>query len=104
MEKLCGCKKNGNILWGEAPYLVSRYDTVTGQKIELNSRIGLLDRKMRVVNENVNDEVEWFKWTERAFQSIYGYEFQGDNLLLARENLLCTFIENLNINLKGNQV
>ena len=80
---------------GEAPYLVSRYDTVTGQKIELNSRIGLLDRKMRIINENVNDETEWFKWTERAFQSIYGFELQGDNLLLARENLLCTFIENL---------
>ena len=80
---------------GEAPYLVSRYDTVTGQMIELNSRIGLLDRKMRIINENVNDETEWFKWTERAFQSIYGFELQGDNLLLARENLLCTFIENL---------
>ena len=80
---------------GEAPYLASRYDTVTGQNIELNSRIGLLDRKIRIVNENSDDEIEWFKWIERAFQSIYGYEFQGDNLLLARENLLYTFIENL---------
>jgi hypothetical protein len=76
---------------GEAPYLVSRYDTVTGKKIELQSRIGLLDRKMRVVNENVDNEDEWIKWAERAFQSIYGYEYQGDNLLLARENLLYTY-------------
>ena len=83
------------ITCGEAPYLVSRYDTVTGQIINLKSRIGLLDRKMRVVNENTNNEKEWFKWTERAFQSIYGFEFQGDNLLLARENLLCTFIDNI---------
>jgi hypothetical protein len=79
---------------GEAPYLVSRYDTVTGEKIELQSRIGLLDRKLRVVNENVDNEDEWIKWAERAFQSIYGYEYQGDNLLLARENLLYTYIEN----------
>ena len=83
------------ITCGEAPYLVSRYDTVTGEIINLKSRIGLLDRKMRVVNENTNNENEWFKWTERAFQSIYGFEFQGDNLLLARENLLCTFIDNI---------
>ena len=83
------------ITCGEAPYLVSRYDTVTGEILNLKSRIGLLDRKMRVVNENTNNGKEWFKWTERAFQSIYGFEFQGDNLLLARENLLCTFIDNI---------
>lgn len=83
------------ITCGEAPYLVSRYDAVTGEIIDLKSRIGLLDRKMRVVNENTNNEKEWFKWTERAFQSIYGFEFQGDNLLLARENLLSTFIDNI---------
>lgn len=88
------------ITCGEAPYLVSRYDTVTGEIINLKSRIGLLDRKMRVVNENTNNEKEWFKWTERAFQSIYGFEFQGDNLLLARENLLCTFIDNIKYKLE----
>lgn len=80
---------------GEAPYLVSRYDTVTGKTIDIYDRIGLLDRKIRVINENTISEDEWLKWVERAFQSIYGFEFQGDNLLLARENLLFTFIENL---------
>lgn len=88
------------ITCGEAPYLVSRYDTVTGEVIKLKSRIGLLDRKMRVVSESAENEDEWLKWTERAFQSIYGYEFQGDNLLLARENLLHTFIDNLRDKLK----
>ncbi|PMC34644.1 restriction endonuclease subunit M [Bacillus sp. UMB0899] len=81
---------------GEAPYLVSRYDTITGETIKIQRRIGLLDRKLRVINENVDDEINWLKWTERAFQSIYAYEYQGDNLLLARENLLYTFVENLN--------
>ena len=37
---------------GEAPYIVSRYDTVTGREIPIEERIGLLDRKLRVVNEN----------------------------------------------------
>lgn len=79
---------------GEAPYLVSRYDTVTGNIIEINERIGLLDRKLRIVNENANDYNEWFYWVKEAYKSIYGYEWQGDNLLLARENLLYTFRDN----------
>lgn len=83
------------ITCGEAPYLASRYDAVSGEMIDLQARIGLLDRKLRIVNENTDDEAEWMKWTERAFQSIYGYEYQGDNLLLARENLLFTFIDNM---------
>lgn len=81
------------ITCGEAPYLVSRYDTVTGEKIALEQRIGLLDRKLRVINENASTEEQWLFWAERAFQSVYGYEYQGDNLLLARENLLYTFID-----------
>lgn len=85
---------------GEAPYLVSRYDTVTGDPIELLSRIGLLDRKLRVVTENASDECEWLKWAYRAFESVYGFEFQGDNLLLARENLLYTFIDYMRYALK----
>lgn len=80
---------------GEAPYLVSRYDTVTGEPIDVQDRIGLLDRKLRVVNENTVDEAEWLIWAARAYQSIYAFEFQGDNLLLARENLLATFVDNI---------
>ena len=83
------------ITCGEAPYLVSRYDTVMGADIDVSQRIGLLDRKLRIVNENANNEKDWYKWAERAFQSTYGYDFQGDNVLIARINLLLTFIDNL---------
>ncbi len=79
---------------GEAPYLVSRYDTVSGKIIPVMDRIGLLDRKMRIVNENCNDADEWVKWTKEAYKSIYAYEWQGDSLLIARENLLYTFTDN----------
>lgn len=79
---------------GEAPYITSRYDTVTGEPIALNERIGLLDRKLRIINENVFDKDEWIKWVKKAYQSIYGFEFQGDNLLLARESLFKTYIDN----------
>lgn len=78
---------------GEAPYLVSRYDTVSGKEIPIPERIGLLDRKLRVINENVDDEEGWNEQVLRAYQSTYGFEYQGDNLLIARFNLLLTFIE-----------
>lgn len=38
---------------GEAPYLASRYDTVSGRVIPIGERIGLLDRKLRVITENI---------------------------------------------------
>ena len=76
------------ITCGEAPYLVSRYDTVTGEYIEVPNRIGLLDRKLRVVSENTDSREDWLKWATVAVQSSYGFEWQGDNILIARENLL----------------
>ena len=84
------------ITCGEAPFIVSRYDTSTGDVIlPLKHRIGLLDRKLRVVGENAADEEEWLKWALRAVQSVYGYEFQGDNLLIARINVLMTYTDYL---------
>ena len=81
------------ITCGEAPYLVSRYDATTGDMIPLQNRIGLLDRKLRMVSENTFSSEDWLSWARVAYQNIYGYEWQGDNLLLARKALLYTFIE-----------
>ena len=78
---------------GEAPYLVSRYDTKTGDFINISYRIGLLDRKLRVVSENTETMFDWLYWSKEAYKNIYGYEWQGDNLLLARENILYTFFD-----------
>ena len=83
------------ITCGEAPFLVNRYDAYTGEVIPQENRQGILDRKLRIVGENAATEAEWFRWTLRAFQSTYGFEFQGDNLLIARFNLLMTFEEAL---------
>lgn len=85
--------KRLEICCGEAPYLASRYDSVTGQPISISERIGLLDRKMRVINENANSKSEWEKSALIAYKSIYGYEKNGKNLLLARLNLFYSFIE-----------
>lgn len=81
------------ITCGEAPYIVSRYDTVTGNKIDLKNRIGLFDRKMRVINENATTDEEWIEESKIALKNVYGFEFQGDNLLIARENIFFSYLE-----------
>jgi len=86
---------------GEAPYLASRYDAATGHLIQVSDRVGLLDRKLRVVFENADDTQDWLYYAKRAVQGCYGFEWQGDNVLLARENVLATVIEHYNTNILG---
>ncbi|MCD7727073.1 MAG: Eco57I restriction-modification methylase domain-containing protein [Ruminococcus sp.] len=83
------------ITCGEAPFLVTRYDTTTGENISLWKRVGLLDRKLQAISRNTETEADWLKWTYKAFENTYGYEYQGDNLLIARINLLVTFSDYL---------
>lgn len=85
--------KRLEITCGEAPYLVQRYDPETGEMIPLAERKGILDRKLHVVSAISKTKDEWEKLADRAFQSVYGYEFQGDSLLIARINLIITFME-----------
>ena len=83
------------ITCGEAPFIVSRYDPVSNKQelLPLAKRVGFLDKKMRVVSKYCNTEEEWINWAKIAFKSSYGYEWQGDSLLIARENLLYTFLD-----------
>ncbi len=83
------------ITCGEAPFIVSRYNPTanTGKLIKLNNRVGFLDRKLRVVSKYCNEKKEWLLWAQEAFKASYGYEWQGDNVLIARENLLYTLID-----------
>lgn len=60
-------------------------------------RHGLLDRKLRVISEQTaglkasesGDEYSshWLSLAVMALRSCYGYEWQGDSLLLARANM-----------------
>lgn len=90
------------ITCGEAPYMVSRYDTVTGEEIPLSERVGFLDRKLQRISREVSDEATFYELVKKAYRSSYGYEYQGDSLLLARENLLATF-EDYYLAKTGNQ-
>jgi len=83
------------ITCGEAPFIVSRYNPTahTRKLITLEHRVGFLDKKLHVVSKFCSDKKEWIFWAKEAFKASYGYEWQGDNVLLARENLLYTFID-----------
>ena len=82
------------ITCGEAPYMVNRYDMNTGEIIPLNKRTGFIDVKFRKINEKIDSENKWVKLALVIYKTSYGYEYQGDSLLLARENLILTFVDN----------
>lgn len=79
------------ITCGEAPYMVSRYDMETGEIAQLTERVGFVDRKLKRINAEVDDKAEWQRLVAEAYKSSYGFEWSGDSLLLARENLLYTY-------------
>jgi hypothetical protein len=83
------------IACGEAPFIVSRYDPLSDSQelLPLPKRVGFLDSKLSIISKYCDTNEDWLKWCKTAFQSSYGYEWQGDSLLIARENLLYTFID-----------
>lgn len=92
----CDVETYVNQIWleitcGEGPYMASRYDMETGEIIPLTERVGFVDFKLKKINAEVEDKAEWQRLVEEAFKSSYGFEWNGDSLLLARENLLYTY-------------
>jgi hypothetical protein len=79
------------ITCGEAPYMTSRYDMETGNLVLLKNRVGFIDRKLKRINKEIDDKAEWQRLVEVAYKSSYGFEWSGDSLLIARENLLYTY-------------
>ncbi len=79
------------ITCGEAPYMATRYDMETGSLIPLSKRVGFVDRKLARISREVTDKAEWQRLVELAYKSSYGFEWNGDSLLIARENLLYTY-------------
>ena len=83
------------ITCGEGPFITSRYDPTSSNKEiihpdNIERRVGFLDRKLREVNKRCDNIDDWLHWAEVALKACYGYEFQGDSLLIARENVLMT--------------
>lgn len=80
---------------GEGPFLFSRYDTVSGRTIPVGQRVGILDRKLRVVTERTKQAKSWMNQAMRALSATYGFEYQGDNLVICRMNALETMREHM---------
>lgn len=80
------------ITCGEAPFIAGRYNPTadTDVVIATKNRVGFLDRKLQVVGEFTKTKEDWLKYAEIAIKASYGYEWQGDNLLIARENIVQT--------------
>lgn len=85
--------KRLEITCGEAPYLIQRYDGTNGNMMPVEERTGILDRKLHVVSACTTTREEWIHWATRALEATFGYEYQGDNLLIARVNVIKTIIE-----------
>ena len=85
-------EKRLEITCGEAPFIAGRYDPTKAinKIVPVDDRVGFLDYKLRIVSEFTNNKKDWLKYAEIALKSCYGYEWQGDNLLIARENILLT--------------
>lgn len=81
------------ITCGEAPYMCTRYDATTGESLDINDRVGFVDRKLQRISREVENHNDWVYFAFRAYQASFGYEFQGDSLLIARENLVYTFVD-----------
>ena len=82
------------IACGEGPFITSRYDPITGEPVEEQDRVGMLDRKLRLLKDRDYLTIEWkLEYLYIALQQTYGVEYQGDNLLIARANVFLTWYE-----------
>ena len=92
------------ITCGEGPFIASRYNPVSSsqQIIKPENRVGFLDLKLKSVNKHCDNIDDWLHYAEIALKSSYGYEFQGDSLLIARENILMTLNDFYKIKFENN--
>ena len=80
------------IACGEGPFIAGRYNPTSSSNavVPVSRRVGFLDRKLQQVSKHTSDKSDWLYHAEIALKACYGYEWQGDNLLIARENILFT--------------
>ena len=76
---------------GEGAFLLTRRDQNTGATIDVQNRVGVLDRKLLGID--TDDENAWKEVALQCLESVYGYEYSGDSLTLARVNVYLTMTE-----------
>lgn len=82
---------------GEAPFICMRYDAVSGEPISILERDGILDQKFRngVYQHPIFPMLYsgFYDDAKLAVKSVYGTEKHIPSLIIARMNVLLTFIE-----------
>jgi len=86
---------------GEAPFIVQRYNMITGEKIAIEDREGILDIKIKYGIQNIAfgwawgtaPYSNWYPDVKRMFQTVFGFDKHLPSLIIARMNLLLSFIE-----------
>ena len=81
------------ITCGEAPFITTLRDMQDGRFIPVEERVGILDRKLSEADRLAETDSDFLPLAYLALTSVYGYEFQGDNLFFGRCNVLTCFLE-----------
>lgn len=85
---------------GEGAYITTRYEMDSGAPIPEPERVGILDRKLRLLREHFGAPVFSRGIVDLcmdALRTVYGYEYQADSLLIARINVLLTIAEHIHL-------
>ena len=81
------------ITCGEAPFITTLRDMQDGRLIPPDERVGILDRKLAEADRLAETDSDFLPLAYLALTSVYGYEFQGDNLFFGRCNVMTCFLE-----------
>lgn len=69
---------------GRGQALVFRPFAQGAEPMPCEKRMGILDRRLRIISENTWDESEWLRWAESALQSLYGTDSSPLSIFQAR--------------------
>lgn len=82
------------ITCGEGAFLTTRYHPDTGEYIPPDERVGILDRRLKRINEqHRGTPAGWWDQALDALETVYGYDIDLNNVLLTRANLFLTTME-----------
>lgn len=84
--------RSADMCCGEGAFMTTLYDPITGEDIPEPERVGVLDRKLRLVVENAPMSMAT-RYLLTALRTSYACELVGDNVILARMNVLLAWRE-----------
>lgn len=73
---------------GHGQALVFRPFAQGAEPMQYGKRMGILDRRLRIISENTREESEWLRWAESALQSLYGTDVSPLAIFQARLSAL----------------